>query len=458
MSQIFIEQGNILQSRAFEYVIIYQMGVLKQVNPSALFYSAVDYISKRLNIPLPSFLYLLSKRLDLDKLDAHIKSLLIALMDQQELRALNEPEKIYREQSAFNKNQLLTVLEERNRLFPSKYLKKNYLHLVIQYLEKGILENIFDLMDPYKSKFEFLIYSKSEKLIEYLSSTAFLKAKIKVERLATLSNSLSLEQISKWLDIDTETQGVIEDLRKIFSNKEFKVTLSSYEGARFSPSFFNKAILVALLETRKQPKAGSVFIDTFLQQYVDTGAVERNELLFELYRLGEKKTYKRVSNRLFDLLFSVPTPVIDIPGKAEQIKDGEVDQNLPKEIISKFDKVPKMSAQNQLSFLLEVFYQLQEPSKKLAQFYFPQTFLASLEASTLERFFKQIKTQIDFSVLPLIEELIQQQAVKVSKKELLLIYQSSFILLMTKQRPLRADQFKNELINHLFKNLRCIFK
>ena len=457
-SQIITPQENTLQLRAFEYAMIHQMSVLKQANHHALFYSAVKYISKRLNMPLTYFLSLLSQKLDLDKLDSNIKSLLIALLDQLELKGIKEGNEIYTLQRAVYKSQSVSILEERNRLLSSNYEKNQYFNAVIQYLEKGIFENIFDLIDIYKVKFEFLIHSKSEELIRYLSSVAFLKSNIKVERLATLSNSLSLEQIAEWLDTDAETRGIIEDLKKIFTNKEFKAALSYYEGVRFSPTFFQKAILVALLKTRKQFKAGSVFIDTFLQQYIKTGAVERNELLFELYRLGEKRTFKRVSNRLFDLLFSSPPRFAESLGKTEEIKEGEVDENLPEKIIPRIDEVPKMSAQDQLSFLLDLFSQLQDPTKNSGQFLFPLAILAYLDASTLERFFKQIKSQLDFSVLQLIAELIQVLAIKVDKKELLLIYQNSFVLLMTKRRPLNADQFKKELKERLIEKAPQFFQ
>ena len=457
-SQIITPQENTLQLRAFEYAMIHQMSVLKQANHHALFYSAVKYISKRLNMPLTYFLSLLSQKLDLDKLDSNIKSLLIALLDQLELKGIKEGNEIYTLQRAVYKSQSVSILEERNRLLSSNYGKNQYFNAVIQYLEKGIFENIFDLIDIYKVKFEFLIHSKSEELIRYLSSVAFLKSNIKVERLATLSNSLSLEQIAEWLDTDAETRGIIEDLKKIFTNKEFKAALSYYEGVRFSPTFFQKAILVALLKTRKQFKAGSVFIDTFLQQYIKTGAVERNELLFELYRLGEKRTFKRVSNRLFDLLFSSPPRFAESLGKTEEIKEGEVDENLPEKIIPRIDEMPKMSAQDQLSFLLDLFSQLQDPTKNSGQFLFPLDILAYLDASTLERFFKQIKSQLDFSVLQLIAELIQVLAIKVDKKELLLIYQNSFVLLMTKRRPLNADQFKKELKERLIEKAPQFFQ
>jgi len=455
---IIIPQANTLQLRAFEYFLIYQMGVIKQVNQQVLFFSAVEYISKRLNMPLTYFLSLLSTKLDSEKLDSNIHSLLIALLEQLELKAFEKGKEIEMWQRAVEKNRLFSVLEERNRLLPSKFVTNDYLNNVIQYFEKGIFENIFDLIDHYKSKFEFLVHSKNEKFIQHLSANSFLQSKIKVARLASISNNLSLEQITEWLDTDKETRGIIEDLRKIFATDEFKATLSFNEAASFSPSFFHKAILVTLLKTRKQEKASSVFIDTFLKQYVNTGAIDRNELLFELYKLGEKKNLKQISNRLIDLLLSSSTRIGGSFGKAEETKGDEVDEMLPEPKFPRIEEVPKMSTQDQLSFILELFSQLQDPTTNFEKFLFPHSILAYLDASTLDRFFNQIKSQLDYDVLQSIEELLQELALRVTKKELLLVYQSSFTLLMTKQRPLNAAQFKNELIKHFIKKELLFFK
>ena len=273
-----------------------------------------------------------------------------------------------------------------------------------------------------------------------------------MERLATLSSNLSLDQLTDWLGTDTEAKGIIEDLRKIFSNKEFKDALAYYDAKILSQTFFRKAILTALLRRKEQYEAGSTFVNTIIQEYTKTGSIERNELLLELYRMGDKKNYNQASNRLFEALFSSSSSssALDtVVRKGEDTMATESAETRIGERFSKLDEVSKMNVQDRINFLLSIFSQLRDTTDDLKQFQFPRSLLAYLDASLLERFFKRVKSQINFSIVKLIDELIKEYALAFDKKEILRIYQVAFDLLMMKPNILNSSQFKEELIKRL---------
>ena len=453
-SQIITSQSesSTSQLRVFEYNMIHQMGVLKQVDKQGIFYSAMAYISKTFNIPLAFLLSMLSEKLDVAKLDSEIKTALNTLFGQKQEIDQKEWKDIPSLNTASNQNSLFSIMGSSSSSAGSKTSTHPFFNAVLQYLEKGIFENSFDVINDYKIKFEFLIRSNSTRLIQHLSTAVFLKSKIKMERLATLSSNLSLDQLTDWLGTDTEAKGIIEDLRKIFSNKEFKDALAYYDAKIFSQTFFRKAILAALLRRKEQYEAGSTFVNTILQEYTKTGSIERNELLLELYRMGDKKSYNQASNRLFEALFSSSSSssALDtVVRKGEDTMATESAETRIGERFSKLDEVSKMNVQDRINFLLSIFSQLRDTTDDLKQFQFPRSLLAYLDASLLERFFKRVKSQINFSIVKLIDELIKEYALAFDKKEILRIYQVAFDLLMMKPNILNSSQFKEELIKRL---------
>ena len=452
-SQIITSQSesSTSQLRAFEYNMINQMGVLKQVDKQGIFYSAMAYISKTFNIPLAFLLSMLSEKLDVAKLDSEIKTALNTLFGQKQEIDQKEWKDIPSLNTASNQSSLFSIMGRSSSSAGSKTSTHPFFNAVLQYLEKGIFENSFDVINDYKIKFEFLIRSNSTRLIQHLSTAVFLKSKIKMERLATLSSNLSLDQLTDWLGTDTEAKGIIEDLRKIFSNKEFKDALAYYDAKIFSQTFFRKAILAALLRRKEQYEAGSTFVNTIIQEYTKTGSIERNELLLELYRMGDKKNYNQASNRLFEALFSSSSSsALDtVVRKGEDTMATESDETRIGERFSKLDEVSKMNVQDRINFLLSIFSQLRDTTDDLKQFQFPRSLLAYLDASLLERFFKRVKSQINFSIVKLIDELIKEYALAFDKKEILRIYQVAFDLLMMKPNILNSSQFKEELIKRL---------
>ena len=452
-SQIITSQleSSTSQLRAFEYNMIHQMGVLKQVDKQGIFYSAMEYISKTFNIPLAFLLSMLSEKLDVAKLDSEIKTALNTLFGQKQEIDQKEWKDIPSLNTASNQNSLFSIMGSSSSSAGSKTSTHPFFNAVLQYLEKGIFENSFDVINDYKIKFEFLIRSNSIRLIQHLSTAVFLKSKIKMERLATLSSNLSLDQLTDWLDTDKEAKGIIEDLRKIFSNKEFKDALAYYDAKIFSQTFFRKAILAALLRKKEQYEAGSTFVNTIIQEYTKTGSIERNELLLELYRMGDKKNYNQASNRLFEALFSSSSSsALDtVVRKGEDTMATESAETRIGERFSKLDEVSKMNVQDRINFLLSIFSQLRDTTDDLKQFQFPRSLLAYLDASLLERFFKRVKSQINFSIVKLIDELIKEYALAFDKKEILRIYQVAFDLLMMKPNILNSSQFKEELIKRL---------
>ena len=454
-SQIITSQSesSTSQLRIFEYNMIHQMGVLKQVDKQGIFYSAMEYISKTFNIPLAFLLSMLSEKLDVAKLDSEIKKALNALFGQKHEIDQKEWKDIPSLNTASNQNSLFSIMGSSSSSAGSKTSTHPFFNAVLQYLEKGIFENSFDVINDYKIKFEFLIRSNSIRLIQHLSTAVFLKSKIKMERLATLSSNLSLDQLTDWLDTDKEAKGIIEDLRKIFSNKEFKDALAYYDAKIFSQTFFRKAILTALLRRKEQYEAGSTFVNTIIQEYTKTGSIERNELLLELYRMGDKKNYNQASNRLFEALFSSSSSsssALDtVVRKGEDTMATESAETRIGERFSKLGEVSKMNVQDRINFLLSIFSQLRDTTDDLKQFQFPRSLLAYLDASLLERFFKRVKSQINFSIVKLIDELIKEYALAFDKKEILRIYQVAFDLLMMKPNILNSSQFKEELIKRL---------
>jgi hypothetical protein len=439
------------QLRAFEYGMIHQMGILKQIDKQGVFYNAMEYISKTSNIPLALLLSMLSEKLDVSKLDFEIKTALNTLFGQKQEIDQKEWKDIPSLNTASNQNSLFTIMGRSSSSGGSKTSTHHFFNAVRQYLEKGIFENSFDVINDYKIKFEFLIWSNSIRLIQHLSTSVFLKSKIKMERLATLSSNLSLDQLTDWLDTDTEVKGIVEDLRKIFSNKEFKDALAYYDGKIFSQTFFRKAILAALLRRKEQYEALSNFVNMIIQEYTKTGSIERNELLLELYRIGDKKNYNQASNRLFEALFSSSSSsALDtVVRKGEDTMATESAETRIGERFSKLDEVSKMNVQDRINFLLSIFSQLRDTTDDLKQFQFPRSLLAYLDASLLERFFKRVKSQINFSIVKLIDELIKEYALAFDKKEILRIYQVAFDLLMMKPNILNSSQFKEELIKRL---------
>ena len=452
-SQIITSQSesSTSQLRVFEYNMIHQMGVLKQVDKQGIFYSAMAYISKTFNIPLAFLLSMLSEKLDVAKLDSEIKTALNTLFGQKQEIDQKEWKDIPSLNTASNQSSLFSIMGRSSSSAGSKTSTHPFFNAVLQYLEKGIFENSFDVINDYKIKFEILIRSNSIRLIQHLSTAVFLKSKIKMERLATLSSNLSLDQLTDWLDTDKEAKGIIEDLRKIFSNKEFKDALAYYDAKILSQTFFRKAILAALLRRKEQYEAGSTFVNTILQEYTKTGSIERNELLLELYRMGDKKNYNQASNRLFEALFSSSSSsALDtVVRKGEDTMATESDETRIGERFSKLDEVSKMNVQDRINFLLSIFSQLRDTNDDLKQFQFPRSLLAYLDASLLERFFKRVKSQINFSIVKLIDELIKEYALAFDKKEILRIYQVAFDLLMMKPNILNSSQFKEELIQRL---------
>ena len=452
-SQIITSQSesSTSQLRVFEYNMIHQMGVLKQVDKQGIFYSAMAYISKTFNIPLAFLLSMLSEKLDVAKLDSEIKTALNTLFGQKQEIDQKEWKDIPSLNTASNQSSLFSIMGRSSSSAGSKTSTHPFFNAVLQYLEKGIFENSFDVINDYKIKFEILIRSNSIRLIQHLSTAVFLKSKIKMERLATLSSNLSLDQLTDWLDTDKEAKGIIEDLRKIFSNKEFKDALAYYDAKILSQTFFRKAILAALLRRKEQYEAGSTFVNTILQEYTKTGSIERNELLLELYRMGDKKNYNQASNRLFEALFSSSSSsALDtVVRKGEDTMATESDETRIGERFSKLDEVSKMNVQDRINFLLSIFSQLRDTTDDLKQFQFPRSLLAYLDASLLERFFKRVKSQINFSIVKLIDELIKEYALAFDKKEILRIYQVAFDLLMMKPNILNSSQFKEELIQRL---------
>ena len=452
-SQIITSQSesSTSQLRVFEYNMIHQMGVLKQVDKQGIFYSAMAYISKTFNIPLAFLLSMLSEKLDVAKLDSEIKTALNTLFGQKQEIDQKEWKDIPSLNTASNQSSLFSIMGRSSSSAGSKTSTHPFFNAVLQYLEKGIFENSFDVINDYKIKFEILIRSNSIRLIQHLSTAVFLKSKIKMERLATLSSNLSLDQLTDWLDTDKEAKGIIEDLRKIFSNKEFKDALAYYDAKILSQTFFRKAILTALLRRKEQYEAGSTFVNTILQEYTKTGSIERNELLLELYRMGDKKNYNQASNRLFEALFSSSSSsALDtVVRKGEDTMATESDETRIGERFSKLDEVSKMNVQDRINFLLSIFSQLRDTTDDLKQFQFPRSLLAYLDASLLERFFKRVKSQINFSIVKLIDELIKEYALAFDKKEILRIYQVAFDLLMMKPNILNSSQFKEELIQRL---------
>ena len=452
-SQIITSQSesSTSQLRVFEYNMIHQMGVLKQVDKQGIFYSAMAYISKTFNIPLAFLLSMLSEKLDVAKLDSEIKTALNTLFGQKQEIDQKEWKDIPSLNTASNQSSLFSIMGRSSSSAGSKTSTHPFFNAVLQYLEKGIFENSFDVINDYKIKFEILIRSNSIRLIQHLSTAVFLKSKIKMERLATLSSNLSLDQLTDWLDTDKEAKGIIEDLRKIFSNKEFKDALAYYDAKILSQTFFRKAILAALLRRKEQYEAGSTFVNTILQEYTKTGSIERNELLLELYRMGDKKNYNQASNRLFEALFSSSSSsALDtVVRKGEDTMATESAETRIGERFSKLDEVSKMNVQDRINFLLSIFSQLRDTTDDLKQFQFPRSLLAYLDASLLERFFKRVKSQINFSIVKLIDELIKEYALAFDKKEILRIYQVAFDLLMMKPNILNSSQFKEELIQRL---------
>ena len=452
-SQIITSQSesSTSQLRVFEYNMIHQMGVLKQVDKQGIFYSAMAYISKTFNIPLAFLLSMLSEKLDVAKLDSEIKTALNTLFGQKQEIDQKEWKDIPSLNTASNQSSLFSIMGRSSSSAGSKTSTHPFFNAVLQYLEKGIFENSFDVINDYKIKFEILIRSNSIRLIQHLSTAVFLKSKIKMERLATLSSNLSLDQLTDWLDTDKEAKGIIEDLRKIFSNKEFKDALAYYDAKILSQTFFRKAILAALLRRKEQYEAGSTFVNTILQEYTKTGSIERNELLLELYRMGDKKNYNQASNRLFEALFSSSSSsALDtVVRKGEDTMATESDETRIGERFSKLGEVSKMNVQDRINFLLSIFSQLRDTTDDLKQFQFPRSLLAYLDASLLERFFKRVKSQINFSIVKLIDELIKEYALAFDKKEILRIYQVAFDLLMMKPNILNSSQFKEELIQRL---------
>ena len=452
-SQIITSQSesSTSQLRVFEYNMIHQMGVLKQVDKQGIFYSAMAYISKTFNIPLAFLLSMLSEKLDIAKLDSEIKTALNTLFGQKQEIDQKEWKDIPSLNTASNQSSLFSIMGRSSSSAGSKTSTHPFFNAVLQYLEKGIFENSFDVINDYKIKFEFLIRSNSTRLILHLSTAVFLKSKIKMERLATLSSNLSLDQLTDWLGRDTEAKGIIEDLRKIFSNKEFKHALAYYDAKIFSQTFFRKAILAALLRRKEQYGAGSTFVNTIIREYTKTGSIERNELLLELYRMGDKKNYNQASNRLFEALFSSSSSsALDtVVRKGEDTMATESAETRIGERFSKLDEVSKMNVQDRINFLLSIFSQLRDTTNDLKQFQFPRSLLAYLDASLLERFFKRVKSQINFSIVKLIDELIKEYALAFDKKEILKIYQVAFDLLMMKPNILNSSQFKEELIKRL---------
>lgn len=176
--------------------------------------------------------------------------------------------------------------------------------LVIQFLEEGIKASSYTIISEYKRLLDVFLDEKSKDLILYLSSEAFYSAQIKLERLVSLLSEKNYKQLINLFKTN-ETEKLFNQVDSIFSDKTFLQNLSIYKNTAHLEYSYKKALLSNLFKSNSSQN----FIKNFITDYSSQIAITKEELIFEIYKIGEKSKFREPTEQIIERIYASTEPI-----------------------------------------------------------------------------------------------------------------------------------------------------
>ena len=408
--------------REIEYYFISKSGSYELRNSKGLFFDVLKYFSTFLSIPFTTFLKFISQDVNHSKIDHIIKELVT------------------------NKSNLSNLA--------LKASSANPLALLIAFLENGMSKVAFNTFDEYKHLLELLLKNEKKTLLKYFRSISFFESTIKVERLAFISSDIVFDQLITILS-SREIKLLAKDLKVLFSDKIFTQNLSVYNRSNFSSHYFRKVLLVQLIKGTNKKTNPFNFINQFVTDYIEEGSMTRNDILFEFYRIGEKRSFKAISERIFEALFSS----LSTEGlSASKTNTPEIQK--PKSEIVQMNAVQlaQMQKDEITSQLTDLFNQLPASKNILEKFVYQTSFSKVLDLQLLKGLFKKLESILKINLIKLIDDVIQTIALEKKNQYRFAVHRISFQIIVSKGKSISSVKFLEELIDILIRSFSDIFK
>ena len=176
--------------------------------------------------------------------------------------------------------------------------------LVIQFLEEGIKASSYTIISEYKRLLDVFLDEKSKDLILYLSSEAFYSAQIKLERLVSLLSEKNYKQLINLFKTN-ETEKLFNQVDSIFSDNTFLQNLSIYKNTAHLEYSYKKALLSNLFKSNSSQN----FIKNFITDYSSQIAITKEELIFEIYKIGEKSKFREPTEQIIERIYASTEPI-----------------------------------------------------------------------------------------------------------------------------------------------------
>ena len=449
-NKIFNRGYSLLEIYKIEYFLIYKLKNSLNFNQSEIIINLLKYFSVQLGLSRFLFVELLKKEIDFTKIKLVISPLLNNVLDQKIQDAIDFDSNDYLNYKG--KNKISYQPSELDIFSTEQNLSSSILNKILKFLENGIFENLFNVIDHYKKLLGFLLNEKDQKLIQHISSDSFLNSEIKLERLSTITSEFALKSIAISQSADKKTQKLINDLINIFSEKSFIRKLSLHDSKKFSTSFFRRVLLIELLKNNAQKKKAFNFINDFLYQYTKSGSIERNDLLFELYRIGEKRKFRTPSRRIFDILFSSKTSIDGFLQSEKDKKESFDDKKYFLEDKSSIEKFSKLTIDKRVNIIVDLLLKLPESRDNLQKLIFQSSFFNIVEIPQLENIFKLIEKHFKFNMFNEIEKVIKTIPVDNQKQFRFDILQATLQIIISKGFQISSIQFLEDLVVNLEKS------
>ena len=449
-NKIFNRGYSLLEIYKIEYFLIYKLKNSLNFNKSEIIINLLKYFSVQLGLSRFLFVELLKKEIDFTKIKLVISPLLNNVLDQKIQDAIDFDSNDYLNYKG--KNKISYQPSELDIFSAEQNLSSSILNKILKFLENGIFENLFNVIDHYKKLLGFLLNEKDQKLIQHISSDSFLNSEIKLERLSTITSEFVLKSIVISQSADKKTQKLINDLINIFSEKSFISKLSLHDPKKFSTSFFRRVLLIELLKNNAQKKKAFNFINDFLYQFTKSGSIERNDLLFELYRIGEKRKFRTPSRHIFDILFSSQTRIDGFLQSEKDKKESFDDKKYFLEDKSSIEKFSKLTIDKRVNIIVDLLLKLPESRDNLQKLIFQSSFFNIVEIPQLENILKLIGKHFKFNIFNEIEKVIKTIPVDNQKQFRFDILQATLQIIISKGFQISSIQFLEDLVVNLEKS------
>ena len=337
--------------------------------------------------------------------------------------------------------------------FNIRLLSESPLQILVTYFEKGIPQSNFTILSEYSKLFDRLLEQDNKSLIEYISKTSFYQSALKLERLFSLLSDNALQNTINLL-ITPETKSLISDLDSVFSDSSFIQSVSIYSSTTSLIYSYKKSLLIDLFKSKSGKQSTSAFISSLIENVTKDNSLQRDELLYEISKMGEKKKFKEATSNIFNVLYpKLSAADQEIKSKNQETKS--IDSILPFNIeISSIDKL-KVKEQEQL--LLDMFKKLPQSGKLMEKFIYHPSYTKYASLDLLSNVFKALKLINGVSVLSLIQRVVGMIEKQKKNQYLLIVHRISFQLIVSKGLNVSRDIFLESLLNNLIKLYPQIF-